>query len=106
MNSLQHILFDASVDHYLSLEDIVVLGQITTGRLIQQATINQRRWTLRGRRVAKYLWSKNFFGTLCFMLLSWVLISQGFAQEDKLVQVAIDTFKSQFVCPRRPRSNS
>jgi len=32
------LLFDASVDHYLSLEDIVVLGQITTGRLIQRST--------------------------------------------------------------------
>ena len=36
------LLFDASVDHYLSLEDIVVLGQITTGRLIQRAAINQK----------------------------------------------------------------
>ena len=36
------LLFDASVDHYLSLEDIVVLGQITTGRLIQRATVNQK----------------------------------------------------------------
>jgi len=36
------LLFDASVDHYLSLEDIVVLGQITTGRLIQRATIRQK----------------------------------------------------------------
>lgn len=36
-----------------------------------------------------------FFGALCLTLLSWVLISQGFSQEDKLVQVAIDTFKSQ-----------
>ena len=36
------LLFDASVDHYLSLEDIVVLGQITTGRLIQRATIHQK----------------------------------------------------------------
>jgi protein-disulfide isomerase len=34
------------------------------------------------------------------MLLSWVLISQGFAQEDKLVQVAIDTFKSQVRLPK------
>jgi len=34
------LLFDASVDHYLSLEDIVVLGQMATGRLIHQATIN------------------------------------------------------------------
>jgi len=31
------LLFDASVDHYLSLEDIVVLGQITSGRLLQRA---------------------------------------------------------------------
>jgi hypothetical protein len=36
------LLFDASVDHYLSLEDMVVLGQITTGRLIQRATVNQK----------------------------------------------------------------
>jgi hypothetical protein len=28
------LLFDASIDHYLSLEDIVVLGQMATGRLI------------------------------------------------------------------------
>ena len=28
------LLFDASVDHYLTLEDIVVLGQMATGRLI------------------------------------------------------------------------
>src|SRR4030042_762973 len=40
------------------------------------------------------------FGTLCFMLLSWVLMSQGFVQEDKLVQVAIDTFKSQVRLPK------
>ena len=32
------LLFDASVDHYLSLEDIVVLGQMSTGRLINRAT--------------------------------------------------------------------
>ncbi len=31
------VLFDASVDHYLTLEDIVVLGQITTGRLINRS---------------------------------------------------------------------
>ena len=28
------LLFDSSVDHYLPLEDITVLGQITSGRLI------------------------------------------------------------------------
>jgi len=27
------------VDHYLSLEDIVVLGQMATGRLIHQSTL-------------------------------------------------------------------
>jgi hypothetical protein len=32
------LLFDSSVDHYLSLEDIVVLGQMSTGRLINRAT--------------------------------------------------------------------
>lgn len=31
------LLFDASVDHYLALEDMVVLGQITTGRLINRS---------------------------------------------------------------------
>jgi hypothetical protein len=31
------LLFDASVDHYLALEDIVVLGQVTTGRLINRS---------------------------------------------------------------------
>ena len=35
------LLFDAAVDHYLSLEDIVVLGQISTGRLIHQSNILQ-----------------------------------------------------------------
>jgi hypothetical protein len=34
------LLFDASVDHYLSLEDIVVLGQMVTGRFIHQSTIH------------------------------------------------------------------
>jgi hypothetical protein len=34
--SLQ-LLFDASVVHYLSLEDIVVLGQMATGRLLRQS---------------------------------------------------------------------
>jgi hypothetical protein len=28
------------VDHYLSLEDIVVLGQMVTGRLIHRATLS------------------------------------------------------------------
>jgi hypothetical protein len=32
------LLFDACVDHYLSLEDIVVLGQVTTGRLINRSS--------------------------------------------------------------------
>ncbi len=32
------LLFDASVDHYLPLEDIVVLGQVATGRLLHQST--------------------------------------------------------------------
>jgi len=32
------LLFDSAVDHYLPLEDIVVLGQITTGRLISLST--------------------------------------------------------------------
>ena len=31
------LLFDASVDHYLTLEDIVVLGQVTAGRLINRS---------------------------------------------------------------------
>jgi hypothetical protein len=34
--SLQ-VLFDASVVHYLSLEDVVVLGQMATGRLLRQS---------------------------------------------------------------------
>jgi hypothetical protein len=33
------LLFDSSVDHYLPLEDIVVLGQTATGRLIHQSTL-------------------------------------------------------------------
>ena len=33
------LLFDASVDHYLSLEDMVVLGQMATGRLIHRASL-------------------------------------------------------------------
>jgi len=40
-----------------------------------------------------------FFGILCFTILSWVLMSQGFAQEDKIVQVAIDTFKKEVRLP-------
>jgi hypothetical protein len=31
------LLFDASVDHYLTLEDMVVLGQVTAGRLINRS---------------------------------------------------------------------
>ena len=34
-----HLLFDSSVGHYLPLEDIVVLGQVTTGRLINRSTL-------------------------------------------------------------------
>jgi hypothetical protein len=33
------LLFDTSVSHYLTLEDIVVLGQVTTGRLINRASL-------------------------------------------------------------------
>jgi hypothetical protein len=33
------LLFDASVDHYLALEDMVVLGQVTTGRLINRSRL-------------------------------------------------------------------
>jgi len=33
------LLFDASVDHYLTLEDIVVHGQVTTERLINRSTL-------------------------------------------------------------------
>jgi hypothetical protein len=32
------VLFDASVDHYLTLEDIVVLGQVTSGRLVNRSS--------------------------------------------------------------------
>jgi hypothetical protein len=31
------LLFDSSVEHYLTLEDMVVLGQVTTGRLIHRS---------------------------------------------------------------------
>jgi len=34
-----HLLFDASVDHYLSLEDIVVLGQMAAQRIIHRTAI-------------------------------------------------------------------
>ncbi len=34
------LLFDASVEHYLPLEDIVVLGQVVTGRLIHQSNLS------------------------------------------------------------------
>jgi len=33
------LLFDSSVDHYLSLEDVVVLGQLATGKLIHQSRL-------------------------------------------------------------------
>jgi len=38
------LLFDASVEHYLSLEDIVVLGQVVTGRLIHQSTLSPQEY--------------------------------------------------------------
>ena len=41
-----------------------------------------------------------FLGVLCFTVLSYVLISQGIAQEDKIAQVAIEAFKSQVRLPR------
>jgi len=41
-----------------------------------------------------------FLGILCLTLLSWGLISQGIAQEDKMVQVAIETFKTQVRLPK------
>ena len=34
------LLFDASIDHYLSLEDMVVLGQVMTGRLIHRSKVS------------------------------------------------------------------
>ena len=34
------LLFDASVDHYLTLEDMVVLGQVTAGRLINRSNLS------------------------------------------------------------------
>ncbi len=34
------LLFDASVEHYLSLEDIVVLGQVVTGRLTHPSSVD------------------------------------------------------------------
>lgn len=47
--STVHLIFDASVDHYLSLEDIVVLGQMATGRLIHQSSRLQEGTPLPGR---------------------------------------------------------
>jgi len=43
---------------------------------------------------------KLMFGTACFVLMSSFLFSPAFAQEDKIVQVAIDTFKSQVRLPK------
>lgn len=34
------LLFDRCVDHYLSLEDMVVLGQMATGRLLEKASLS------------------------------------------------------------------
>jgi hypothetical protein len=39
------LLFDASVDHYLTLEDMVVLGQVTTGRLINRSALSSDRFS-------------------------------------------------------------
>ena len=38
-SSSVQVLFDASVGHYLSLEDIVVLGQMATGRLLHRSAV-------------------------------------------------------------------
>jgi len=43
------LLFDASVDHYLTLEDMVVLGQVTTGRLINRSALSSDRSSCRPR---------------------------------------------------------
>jgi protein-disulfide isomerase len=40
-----------------------------------------------------------FFGILCFTFLSGIFVSQVFAQEEKIVQVAIDTFKKEVRLP-------
>ncbi len=41
-----------------------------------------------------------FFGALCLTFLPWLLITQGFAQEDSAVHAAIETFKSQVRLPQ------
>lgn len=35
------LLFDSSVEHYLSLEDMVVLGQMATGRLLEKGGLTK-----------------------------------------------------------------
>ena len=37
--------------------------------------------------------------TFCFILVAWILTFQGFAQEDKIVQLAMETFKGQVRLP-------
>jgi protein-disulfide isomerase len=39
-------------------------------------------------------------GCICFLFLSLVLASQGFAEDDKIVQLAIDTVKTQMRFPK------
>lgn len=43
---------------------------------------------------------KILLGTLWFTLVAWILTFQGFAQEDKIVEVAINTFKGQVRLPQ------
>jgi protein-disulfide isomerase len=41
-----------------------------------------------------------FLSALCLTFLAWLLVAQGFAQEDNAVKVAIETFKSQVRLPQ------
>lgn len=43
---------------------------------------------------------KILLATCCLAMVTWVVTFQGFAQEDKIVQVAIDTFKREVRLPR------
>ncbi len=43
---------------------------------------------------------KILLGTLWFALVAWILTFQGFAQEDKIAEVAINTFKGQVRLPQ------